>query len=80
MNRIEKAVDEMVAYVCDKVCRYGADNSLDQERLDDICAECEMGDHVCHVLNEYIRATENKRGKGPSLWKDRMMNRFLQVH
>lgn len=80
MSRIEEAVDKMAAYVCDKVCRYRADGSLDQERLEDICAECEMGDHVCHVLNEHIRATDGKGRKRPPLWKDRLMDRFLQMH
>lgn len=76
MSRIEEAVDKMAAYVCDRVCRYRADDSLDQERLEDICAECEMGDHV---LNEHIRATAGKGRKSPPLWKDRMMDRFLQM-
>lgn len=67
---MEEAVDEMAAYVCDKVCRYGTDGSLDQRRLDGICAECEMGNHVCRILNEHIRGSK-KQGRAEKYFLDR---------
>lgn len=79
MSRMEKAVDEMAAYVCDKVCRYGTDGSLDMVRLDGICAECEMGDHVCRILNEHIRGVKNRGDQGNISWADMVMDRFLRV-
>ena len=80
MNRMEEIIDEMAGYVCDKICRHRIGDSLDQERLDEICAECDMGDHVCNVLNEYNRVTENKSRREPPSWKDRVMDRFLLIY
>ena len=74
MNEMEKIMEEMAEYVCDNICRH----RTDLVRMDDICAECEMGDHVCHVLNEYERA-KRRNGEESVSWPDRMMNRFLQV-
>ena len=74
MNEMEKIMEEMAEYVCDNICRH----RTDQDRMDDICAECEMGDHVCHVLNEYERE-KRRNGEESVSWPDRMMNRFLQV-
>lgn len=51
MNRVERIIDEMTGYVCDKICKHNGD--LDQDRLDEICAECKMGNHVYRILNEY---------------------------
>lgn len=79
MSRMEKAVDEMAAYVCDKVCRYGTDVSLDLKRLDGICAECEMGDHVCRILNEHTRGVKNRVGQRSISWTDMVMDRFSRV-
>lgn len=79
MSRMEEAADEMAAYVCDKVCRYGTDGSLDQKRLDGICAECEMGNHVCRILNEHIRGVKNRGGQRSISWTDMVMDRFSRV-
>ena len=78
MEKMEEIMKKMCEYVCDSICRHRADAGPDQERLDDICAECEMGDYVCHVLNEYERA-KRRNGEESVSWPDRMMNRFLQV-
>lgn len=78
MNEMEKIMEEMAEYVCDNICRHRTDAGPDQDRMDDICAECEMGDHVCHVLNEYERVKGGRERTAP--WSDRMMNRFMKVN
>ena len=79
MNKMEEIIEGMAEYICDKICRYNADASLDDEQMDNICYKCEMGDHICHVLNEYERVIRNGRDQ-TAAWTDRVMNRFLQVN
>lgn len=42
---------EMMEYICDNLCRHPREVE-DQDELDDICAECEMGQFVCDILNQ----------------------------
>jgi len=49
---MDKITEEMMEYVCDKICRFPWVIS-DQEEMDAICDSCEMGKHVCNILNEY---------------------------
>lgn len=79
MNKMEKITEKMGEYICDSICRHTADRGLGQEQLDDICAECEMGGYICHVLNEYERVKEKGREQTTS-WPDRIMRRFLEVN
>ena len=49
---MDKITEEMMEHVCDKICRFPWKIS-DQEEMDAICDSCEMGKHVCNILNEY---------------------------
>jgi len=51
---MDKITEEMMEHVCDHLCRFPWEIS-DQEEMDEICASCEMGKHVCDILNEYNR-------------------------
>ena len=77
MNRMEETVEEMMKYVCDEICRHRR-NGLDQDRMDEICAECDMGDHVCHILNEY-ESVAGREGQTAPSWSAGMMDRFMCV-
>ena len=51
-NEMLKIVTLMMEHVCDHLCRFPGEIS-DQEELDKICGGCEMGDHICNILNTY---------------------------
>ena len=54
-NEMLKIITPMVEHVCDHLCRFPGEIS-DQEELDKICGGCQMGDHICNILNTYNRA------------------------
>lgn len=47
---IREQIDGMMKHVCDGLCKYPIMLS-DQEDLDDVCDECELGGYVCRMLN-----------------------------
>ncbi len=51
-NEMEKIVTPMVEDICDHLCRFSKEVA-DQEVLEGICAECQMGKYVCLILNTY---------------------------
>ncbi|WP_097003907.1 hypothetical protein [Lacrimispora amygdalina] len=51
-NEMLEIVTPMVEHVCDHLCRFPGEIS-DQEELDKICGGCQMGDHICSILNTY---------------------------
>ena len=51
---MEKLTTEMMEHICDNICKYPC-NIKDVEKLEDICAECKMGQFVCDILNAYNR-------------------------
>ena len=54
---MDKITEEMMEHVCDHLCRFPWEIS-DQEEMDAICDNCEMGKHVCNILNEYNRLND----------------------
>lgn len=58
MSRMDDITTEMAELVCDRLCKYP--ENLSAEELEEKCSVCEMGDHICHILNEYNRAVESK--------------------
>ncbi|MEY8357049.1 hypothetical protein AALB39_27410 [Lachnospiraceae bacterium 54-53] len=55
-NEMETIITPMVEHVCDHLCRFPREIS-DQEEIDRICGGCEMGQHLCNILNAYNAAT-----------------------
>ena len=56
-NKMLKIVTPMMEYVCDHLCRFPGEIS-DQEELDKICGGCQMGEHICNILNTYNAACQ----------------------
>ena len=54
---MDKITEEMMEHVCDYLCRFPWE-IFDQEEMDAICDNCEMGKHVCNILNEYNRLND----------------------
>jgi len=54
---MDKITTEMMEHLCDNLCRY-PEKAADQEVLEDICAECKMGEYVCDILNQYNKVKE----------------------
>ena len=44
---MDELLEEMFAHVCDKLCKYP--NAADEEELEDICCECEIGRYVNEI-------------------------------
>ena len=47
---IDNITTEMMEHICDNICRYPVMGLGDGE-LENICAECKMGQYVCDILN-----------------------------
>ena len=86
-NEMLKIVTLMMEHVCDHLCRFPGKIS-DQEELDKICGGCQMGDHVCNILNTYNRVNSSgiKILQGQAEhenmvadWKWRLTERFSRV-
>lgn len=56
---IREQIDGMVRHVCDGLCKYPIMLSW-QDDLDDVCAECELGERVCRLLNLLERMDAEK--------------------
>jgi len=54
---MDKIVESMMEHVCDDICRYPKE-AAEQEELDVTCADCEMGQYVCEILNTYNRLND----------------------
>lgn len=59
LNSIREQIDGMVRHVCDGLCKYPIMLSW-QDDLDDVCAECELGERVCRLLNLLERMDAEK--------------------
>lgn len=46
----DQITTEMMEHICDHLCRF-PESAASQEQLEDICAECKMGQFVCDLLN-----------------------------
>lgn len=46
---MEEIVNGMMCYVCDSLCKH-RENAEDQDELDEICCECEMGRYRDELL------------------------------
>ena len=53
---MEEITSKMMEYICDTICKHPY--TCDQEELDAICADCEMGQFVCDILNKDIMNRE----------------------
>jgi hypothetical protein len=49
-NEMDKITTAMMEHLCDHLCRFPRETER-KEDLEDICAGCEMGKHVCNILN-----------------------------
>lgn len=50
-NEMDKITTEMAEYICDKLCIYP--QTKQEDELEEICCECEMGKFVCDICNKY---------------------------
>lgn len=52
-TKMDQIVERMTEYICDSLCKNPEKYS--EEELQEICAECEMGQFICDIPNEYNR-------------------------
>ena len=67
-NAMIPVLEEMLAYVCDGMCPY-PEEIKDEEALEEKCAECGMGDHICHILNAYDEVNNFEKSQLHALMK-----------
>lgn len=86
MKTLEEIITKMMEYVCDTLCKYPCKE--EQEQLDIICADCEMGQFVCDILNageelERYRATgvtpEQTIEIDRNTYRGAFMDRFMKT-
>lgn len=59
LNEMDKVLEKMMEHICDDICRFRKEVST-QEDLEAVCANCEMGKHICNILNCYQAAGGSK--------------------
>ena len=62
-NGMEKIVTPMMEDICDNLCRFPKEIP-DQDALEELCAECQMGKYVCLILNTYNAACQLQTAAG----------------
>ena len=53
-NEMEKIVTPMMEQICDHLCRFPWETER-REDLEEICANCQIQQYVCDILNTYNR-------------------------
>lgn len=76
-NEMLKIVTPMMEHVCDHLCRFPRESS-DQEELDRICGGCEMGQHLCNILNQYDKINNFEKTQCSHLLKELAIVRAKQ--
>ena len=56
-NEMEKIVTPMMEDICDHLCKHPY-RVKNEEAMEEICAECQMGKYVCLILNTYNAASQ----------------------
>ena len=64
---VDKLTTEMMEHICDNICKYPCRTDIDQEELEDICAECQMARYVCGICNQYNRLNNFEKSQCYSL-------------
>jgi hypothetical protein len=62
-NDMDKILTSMMEDICDHFCRFPWETEH-KEDLEDICAECQMGQYVCDILNTYNAACQLQAAAG----------------
>lgn len=60
---VDKLTTEMLEHICDNICKHPCRTDIDQEELEEICAECKMGKFVCDICNEYIKINDFEKSQ-----------------
>lgn len=60
---VDKLTTEMMEHICDNICKHPCRTDIDQEELEEICAECKMGKFVCDICNEYIKINDLEKSQ-----------------
>ena len=60
-TKMDRITTEMAEYICDNLCKRPYQN-LDQEELDEICAECKLEHYICDILNEHNKTLKSTEG------------------
>lgn len=53
-SETDKITAEMMSHICDELCRHPR-YALDQEELDESCANCRLNGFICRIRNTYTR-------------------------
>lgn len=56
-NEMDQVLSPMMEHICDNLCRFPKEVP-DQDALEELCAECQMGKYVCLILNTYNAACQ----------------------
>ncbi|GLB30108.1 hypothetical protein LAD12857_20310 [Lacrimispora amygdalina] len=62
-NEMLEIVTPMMEHVCDHLCRFPWEIER-KEDLEEVCAGCQMGKHVCEILNTYNAACKLQAAAG----------------
>lgn len=67
-NDMDAIIQDMMSYFCDELCRHPR-YALDQEELDQSCAECRMREFRQRILDEYNELNDFEKTSCAALMK-----------
>jgi len=66
---MDKITTEMAEHICDMICG-NLDDVHDQNKADEICADCKMGQFIFDILNEYNKINDFEQTQSFKLLKE----------
>lgn len=78
-SEMDIIVESMMNHVCDDICIFPKESKSEAE-LEVICAECQMGKHICNILNTYNGLADRKQTDQDANWKKNIVDRFMRVN
>lgn len=52
-TKMDEITTKLAEHFCDNLCKHSCRTDISQEQLDEICADCKMGQFICDILNTY---------------------------
>lgn len=74
---MDKITTDMAEHICGNLCRHPYGKS--QEKLDEVCDECGMGQYMCDILNEYNRLNDFEKSQCAKLLMELGKYRWIPV-
>lgn len=67
-NEMLRILQPMMEHICNNMCVMPK-KGYSQEKLDEVCDGCELGQHICNILNTYDRVNDFDKSQSARLMR-----------